>query len=127
MLLTRTINRPARSPVERQVRHLTRTSAWAMSRPRTPLPAKRSRSTYVENARQRRSWRCHSINDGRGAIHCALEGRHLFMANLNHPANLKYNKTDEWIRVDGNQATIGITNYPQDHLANTAYAQLPYN
>src|SRR5260221_3740238 len=116
MLFSRTINRSVRSPVERKVRHLTRTSSWAMSKLRTTLPAKRSRSTYVETARQRRSWRCHSINDGRGAIHCALEGRHLFMANLNHPANLKYNKTDEWIRVDGDQATIGITDYAQDQL-----------
>src|SRR5260370_7666792 len=90
MLFSRTINRSARSPVERQVRHLTRTSAWSMSKLRTRLPPKRSRSTYVENARQRRSWPCHSINDGRAALHCALAATHIFMTTLTHHPHLNY-------------------------------------
>ena len=49
------------------------------------------------------------------------------MANLNHPANLKYNKTDEWIRVDGDQATIGITDYAQDQLGDIVYIELPWD
>jgi len=47
------------------------------------------------------------------------------MANLNHPANLKYNKTDEWIRVDGDQATIGITDYAQNSLGDIVFVELP--
>ena len=38
------------------------------------------------------------------------------MANLNHPANLKYTRSDEWVRVEGDQATIGISDYAQDQL-----------
>ena len=29
------------------------------------------------------------------------------MAKLNHPANLKYSETDEWVRVEGDEATVG--------------------
>jgi glycine cleavage system H protein len=49
------------------------------------------------------------------------------MASLNHPANLKYSKTDEWVRVDGDQATIGITDYAQDQLGDIVYVELPWN
>jgi len=49
------------------------------------------------------------------------------MANLNHPANLKYSKTDEWIRVEGDQATIGITDYAQDQLGDIVYLDLPWD
>ena len=46
------------------------------------------------------------------------------MASLNHPANLKYSKTDEWVRVEGDQATIGITDYAQDQLGDIVYVEL---
>ena len=49
------------------------------------------------------------------------------MANLSHPANLKYSKTDEWVRVDGDQATIGITDYAQDQLGDIVYIELPWD
>ncbi len=49
------------------------------------------------------------------------------MANLNHPANLKYSKTDEWVRVEGDQATIGITDYAQDQLGDIVYVDLPWD
>ena len=49
------------------------------------------------------------------------------MANLNHPANLKYRKTDECVRVDGDQATIGITDYAQDQLGDIVYLELPWD
>jgi len=49
------------------------------------------------------------------------------MANLNHPANLKYSKTDEWVRVDGDQATVGITDYAQDQLGDIVYLELPWD
>ncbi|GHO53118.1 glycine cleavage system protein GcvH [Ktedonobacter robiniae] len=49
------------------------------------------------------------------------------MASLNHPANLKYTKTDEWVLVEGDQATIGITDYAQDQLGDIVYIELPWD
>lgn len=49
------------------------------------------------------------------------------MASLNHPANLKYSKSDEWVRVEGDEATIGITDYAQDQLGDIVYIELPWN
>jgi glycine cleavage system H protein len=46
------------------------------------------------------------------------------MAKLNHPANLKYSKTDEWVRVEGNEVVIGITDYAQDQLGDIVYVEL---
>jgi glycine cleavage system H protein len=43
------------------------------------------------------------------------------MASLNHPADLKYSQTDEWVRVQGDNATIGITDYAQDQLGDIVY------
>jgi len=40
---------------------------------------------------------------------------------MNIPANLKYSKTDEWVKVDGNVATIGITDYAQSQLSDIVY------
>jgi len=48
------------------------------------------------------------------------------MANLNHPQNLKYSKTDEWVRVEGDRAFIGITDYAQDQLGDIVYIELPW-
>ncbi|HTK11386.1 MAG TPA: glycine cleavage system protein GcvH [Ktedonobacteraceae bacterium] len=48
------------------------------------------------------------------------------MASLNHPAHLKYSKTDEWVRVEGDQAVIGITDYAQDQLGDIVYIELPW-
>jgi glycine cleavage system H protein len=46
------------------------------------------------------------------------------MAKLNHPGNLKYSKTDEWVRVEGDQAVVGITDYAQDQLGDIVYVDL---
>ena len=48
------------------------------------------------------------------------------MASLNHPENLKYTKTDEWIRLEGDIAFIGITDYAQDQLGDIVYVELPW-
>lgn len=45
------------------------------------------------------------------------------MSNI--PTELKYTKEDEWIRVDGDSATIGITDYAQDALSDIVYLELP--
>ncbi|HEV2662684.1 MAG TPA: glycine cleavage system protein H, partial [Ktedonobacteraceae bacterium] len=49
------------------------------------------------------------------------------MAGLNHPANLKYSESDEWVRVEGDQATIGISDYAQDQLGDIVYIELPWD
>jgi glycine cleavage system H protein len=49
------------------------------------------------------------------------------MANLNHPKELKYSKTDEWVRVQGDEAVIGITDYAQDQLGDIVYVELPWD
>src|SRR5207302_11170675 len=46
------------------------------------------------------------------------------MASLKHPANLKYSKTDEWVRVEGDEAVVGITDYAQDQLGDIVYVEL---
>ena len=33
---------------------------------------------------------------------------------MEFPTDLKYTKNDEWVRVEGNIATVGITDYAQD-------------
>lgn len=45
------------------------------------------------------------------------------MADLNYPADLKYAESDEWIRVEGDTATIGISDYAQDSLNDLVYAE----
>ncbi len=49
------------------------------------------------------------------------------MANLKHPAHLKYSKTDEWVRVEDDKAYIGITDYAQDQLGDIVYVELPWD
>lgn len=40
------------------------------------------------------------------------------------PKDLKYTKTDEWIKVEGDQATVGITDFAQDQLSDIVYVEL---
>jgi glycine cleavage system H protein len=42
-----------------------------------------------------------------------------------YPADFKYTKEHEWIKVDGNNATIGITNYAQESLGDIVFVELP--
>jgi len=46
------------------------------------------------------------------------------MADLNYPSDLKYAKSDEWVRIEGDIATIGISDYAQDALNDIVYAEL---
>ncbi len=43
---------------------------------------------------------------------------------MNIPANLKYSKTDEWVNVAGNVATIGITDYAQEQLSDIVFVEI---
>jgi glycine cleavage system H protein len=40
---------------------------------------------------------------------------------MNVPGNLKYTTTDEWVKVEGNTATIGVTDYAQDALSDVVF------
>jgi glycine cleavage system H protein len=42
-----------------------------------------------------------------------------------YPAELKYSKEHEWVRVEGKIATIGITYHAQDQLGDVVYVELP--
>ena len=44
---------------------------------------------------------------------------------MNVPAELKYTKSHEWIRIEGDVATIGITDYAQAELGDIVYVDLP--
>jgi glycine cleavage system H protein len=44
---------------------------------------------------------------------------------MNVPAQLRYSSDHEWVRIEGNRATIGITDYAQDALGDVVYVQLP--
>lgn len=41
------------------------------------------------------------------------------------PDNLKYLSSHEWIHIEGDTATIGITDYAQDSLGDVVYVDLP--
>jgi glycine cleavage system H protein len=42
-----------------------------------------------------------------------------------YPADLKYSKDHEWIRINGDTADIGITDYAQQQLGDVVYVELP--
>jgi glycine cleavage system H protein len=41
------------------------------------------------------------------------------------PSDLKYTKSHEWVRVEGDIATIGITDHAQEELGDITYLELP--
>jgi glycine cleavage system H protein len=41
------------------------------------------------------------------------------------PENLLYSKEHEWVKIDGDVATIGITDYAQNSLGDIVYVELP--
>ena len=43
---------------------------------------------------------------------------------MSYPANLRYTKDHEWISLDGNTATIGITDYAQRELGDIVYVEV---
>jgi glycine cleavage system H protein len=42
-----------------------------------------------------------------------------------YPADLKYTKDHEWIRISGNEAHVGITDYAQKQLGDVVFVELP--
>ncbi|MGO8947892.1 MAG: glycine cleavage system protein GcvH [Ktedonobacterales bacterium] len=47
------------------------------------------------------------------------------MGNL-IPGDLRYAETDEWVRVEGDEATIGISDFAQNELGDVVYLELPW-
>lgn len=45
------------------------------------------------------------------------------MSNI--PDDLLYSEEDEWVRVEGDEAALGITDYAQDELSDIVYVELP--
>lgn len=43
---------------------------------------------------------------------------------MNFPADLKYSKEHEWVRVDGSTGTIGITDFAQKELGDIVYVDI---
>ncbi|MDD5686729.1 MAG: glycine cleavage system protein GcvH [Elusimicrobia bacterium] len=41
------------------------------------------------------------------------------------PAELKYTKEHEWVKLEGNKATVGITDFAQDALGDITFIKLP--
>ena len=42
-----------------------------------------------------------------------------------YPADLKYDKEHEWVRVEGSEAVVGISEFAQDQLGEVVYVDLP--
>jgi glycine cleavage system H protein len=42
-----------------------------------------------------------------------------------YPADLKYTKEHEWVRMSGSEAQVGITEYAQKQLGDVVYLELP--
>ena len=43
---------------------------------------------------------------------------------MSYPANLRYTKEHEWIKLEGNEATIGITDFAQRELGDIVYVDI---
>lgn len=43
---------------------------------------------------------------------------------MNFPADLKYTKDHEWVKVDGNTVTVGITDFAQSELGDIVYIEI---
>lgn len=44
---------------------------------------------------------------------------------MNHPEDLRYSASHEWVRMEGDIAAIGITDYAQNELGDIVYLELP--
>lgn len=44
---------------------------------------------------------------------------------MNLPADLKYTEHDEWVRIDGDVITVGVTDFAQDALGELVHIEFP--
>jgi glycine cleavage system H protein len=47
------------------------------------------------------------------------------MKAVSSPADLKFTKSHEWVRIDGDVATIGLADHAQSELGDITYLELP--
>jgi glycine cleavage system H protein len=47
-----------------------------------------------------------------------------YLFEMNIPSELKYTKDHEWIRIEGDTATVGITDYAQGELGDIVYIEI---
>ncbi len=47
------------------------------------------------------------------------------MSEIQIPDALRYSKEDEWVRAEGDRATIGVTDYAQQQLGDIVFIELP--
>ena len=47
------------------------------------------------------------------------------MASWKTPSDMKFLKSDEWVRIEGETATIGVSDFAQDQLNDIVYVELP--
>jgi len=47
------------------------------------------------------------------------------MPDVSVPSDLRYTSDHEWVRVDGDEATVGITQYAADQLGDIVFVELP--
>jgi glycine cleavage system H protein len=46
---------------------------------------------------------------------------------MNIPQDLKYTKTHEWIKIEGNKVRVGITDFAQHEITDVVHVELPEN
>jgi glycine cleavage system H protein len=49
------------------------------------------------------------------------------MATTKQPEHLRYAETHEWVRLEGDEAIIGISDHAQDELGDVVYLDLPWD
>jgi len=47
------------------------------------------------------------------------------LADYDLPDNLRYSQEDEWARIEGGRATLGVTDYAQQQLGDIVFVELP--
>src|SRR5688500_2640409 len=101
-----------------------------MCRPRSKPRAPSSRSISAAARPKRSSFRCRFINGPRNNESRITNNEnenetHRPRADMSYPADLKYTKEHEWIRVEGDTGAIGITDFAQQQLGDVVYVELP--
>jgi glycine cleavage system H protein len=47
------------------------------------------------------------------------------MGDWKTPDDVRYMESDEWVKIEGDDVTVGLTDYAQDQLSDVVYVELP--
>jgi glycine cleavage system H protein len=47
------------------------------------------------------------------------------MGDWKTPGDVRYTESDEWVKLKGDEATVGLTDYAQDQLSDVVFVELP--